>query len=108
MPKLVRALSFRAALDQKLVTIVRAFGSASEGARQCGVDCRTFRRWRAAYPTTPLLQKVDDVYAMAVEILNDPELLKKRRKTSKEIASLSRKLKLSEECVRLLKAEGLY
>lgn len=108
MPKLVRALSFRAALDQKLVTIVRALGSGAEGARQCGVTYRTWSRWKYAYPTTPLLQKVDDVYAMAVELLNDPELMKKRKATSKKIKSLAGKLKLSHDTVRLLQAEGLY
>jgi hypothetical protein len=108
MPKLVRALSFRAALDQKLVTIVRAFGSQSEGARQCGVCIRTFRRWKSSYPNTPVMPKVDEVYAMAVELLNDPGLMRQRRKTSKKIKSLAGKLKLSHEAVRLLQAEGLY
>jgi hypothetical protein len=108
MPKVTRALSFRAALDQKLVTIVRAFGSGAEGARQCGVTYRTWTRWKYAYPNTPLLPKVDEVYAMAVELLNDPELMRKRRKTSKKIKSLAGKLNLSFDTVKLLQAEGLY
>jgi hypothetical protein len=108
MPKLVRALTFRAALDQKLVTIARAFGSAAEGARQCGVTYRCFARWKTGFPAAALLQKIDDVYAMAVELLNDPELMRKRRATSKKIVSLAIKLRLSRKTVQLLQEQGLY
>jgi hypothetical protein len=109
MPKLVRAPSFRAALDHKLVTIIQAFGSAYEGARQCKVNIRSFNWWRSGhFPSGPFLAGIDEAYAMAVELLNNPELLKARRKASKEIVSLSKKLKLSEATVKLLKAEGLY
>lgn len=109
MPKLVRALSFRAALDQKLAAITRAFGSASEGARQCGVSYRTFTRWKGeTYPSTSLLQKIDDVYVMAIELLNDPELIRKRKETSKKIKSIAAKLRLSHSAVKALQAEGLY
>jgi hypothetical protein len=108
MPKLVRALSFRAALDQKLVTIARAFGSGSEGARQCGTSYRVFARWRTHFPSAQFLQKIDDVYAMAVELLNDPELMRKRRATSKKIVSLAIKLRLSRKTVQQLQEQGLY
>lgn len=107
--KIQRALTFRAALDQKLNVIAKAFGSNSEGARQIGVSDRIVRYWRTGrYPASKILPKVDEVYAMAVEILNDPELLRKRQETSKKIRSLSKKLNLSEATVKLLQAEGLY
>lgn len=108
MPKHVRALSFRAALDQKLVAIARAFGSASEGARQCGVTYRTFARWKNGFPQSSYLGKIDEAYAMAVELLNDPELMKKRRATSKKIVSLAIKLRLSRKTVQQLQEQGLY
>jgi hypothetical protein len=110
MPKFVRALSFHAALDQKLVTIIRGFGSASEGARQCKVTLRTLNRWRSreAYPTTGMFSNVDDAYAMAIELLNNPELMKQRKAAAKTVKSLATKLRLSHNTVRLLQAEGLY
>lgn len=106
---LKRAPTFRVALDHKLETLRRAFGSSSEAARQCKVGLRTFNRWRAGhFPEAAVLPKVDEAYAMAVEILNDPQLLKKRKETSKEIHRLASKLHLSADTVRLLQAEGLY
>jgi hypothetical protein len=110
MPKFTRGLSFWTALDQKLVAIARGFGSASEGARQCKITLRTFNRWRArtAYPTKGMFSNVDDAYAMAIEILNDPELMKKRKETTRTIRGLATKLRLSHNTVRLLQAEGLY
>jgi hypothetical protein len=109
VPKLERALSFRAALDHKLVTIVRAFGSVAEGARQCKVGVRSFHRWRNGhFPVGKHLVGIDEAYAMAVELLNDPELLKSRRETSKKIHALASKLKLSHKTVELLQKEGLY
>lgn len=107
--KIQRALSFRTALDQKLNVIIRAFGTATEGAKQVGVALRSFNRWRAGnFPEAGMLQRIDEVYAMAIELLNDPELMKKRAKASKEIKSIAAKLGLSHAAVKALKAEGLY
>jgi hypothetical protein len=110
MPKFTRGLSFWTALDQKLVAIARGFGSASEGARQCKVTLRTFNRWRSreAYPATSLFSNVDDAYVMAIELLNNPELLKERKAARKTVRGLATKLGLSHAAVRLLQAEGLY
>lgn len=107
--KIERALTFRAALDQKLNAIIRAFGTATEGAKQCKVSLRAFNHWRAGYfPTSALLRNIDEAYAMAVELLNDPELIKRREKTEHEIRCIARKLKLTEGAARKLRAEGLY
>lgn len=110
MRKVERALTFRVALDQKLYAIVQAFGSSAEGARQCKVAGRSFNRWRSgeSYPTTGMLTRVDEVYAMAVELLNDPELMRQRRKTTRKIRRIAGKLRLSHEAVKQLQAEGLY